>query len=137
MTPLSTLTPEALHALVAELDAAATKGPWFVEDGNEFVACRKYGISYDICQVPDVLRRGAMPNSETDPAFIAQSRDLVPELDRRLRETEAKLAVAMKALSDVRSYSENSKYEGCCPYGCDTPTIAETALTRIANLTQQ
>ena len=44
----------------------------------------------------------------------------------------ATLQVAVEALKQIAVYDKNSKYgEGCCDYGCDTPSIAKKALSRM------
>jgi hypothetical protein len=132
MTPLSTLTPEALHALVAQSLEGVTEGPWFA---------KAYRSRETSSEKPEVWLRSektdiaCLVDSELDRdlCFAAQSRDIVPELDRRLREAETKLEVAMKYLkSNPHEFwcSVHSRGGGNCT--CER----ENVLTRIANLTQ-
>lgn len=92
------ITLSELRAEIERLDAAATKGPWRVENGGEFIVCRKNGISFDVATIPDCLRMGANANSDEDGPFIAFSRTALPELLRRLVVAEAALENTIDAL---------------------------------------
>lgn len=130
MNLLSTLTASALHALVARSLEGVTEGPWFAkayraretssEKPEVWLRSEKHDIA---CLVDSELDR--------DICFAAQSRDLVPELDRRLRETEAKLEVAVESLKAIATVMPGASLD----HQADM-TNARQALTRIAALTQ-
>jgi hypothetical protein len=40
---------------------------------------------------------------------------------------QSQCAKQREALEEIKKYG--AEHDGCCPYGCDTPTIAETALS--------
>jgi len=43
-----------------------------------------------------------------------------------------KIEILRRALEEIASYDRGSKHgEGICPYGCDTPWIAKTALDKV------
>ena len=44
------------------------------------------------------------------------------------------LSRAREALETISGYKARSQYPGCCPYGCDAPSIADTALAALAYL---
>lgn len=46
---------------------------------------------------------------------------------RTLGEIEAELSLLRKALEEIAKYDSGN---GCCPYGCDAPTIAIVALAQ-------
>jgi transcription initiation factor IIE alpha subunit len=70
---------------------------------------------------------------------VATCRDTILESDRfgrsiarladaeidRLRTENKRLREALETIS---KYSDNSRFFGCCPYGCDTPSVARAAL---------
>lgn len=61
---------------------------------------------------------------------IAAGNDLSPAHGEALL---ARIVTMETALREIATYDENSKYgEGCCDYGCDTPSIAQAALSKIA-----
>ena len=45
---------------------------------------------------------------------------------KHARDLERRLALCRDALKEIQVYGK--KHDGCCPYGCDTPSIAENAL---------
>lgn len=46
-----------------------------------------------------------------------------------------KIEVMRRALEEIASYDKDSKHgEGICPYGCDTPWIARTALSKAGRI---
>ena len=60
---------------------------------------------------------------DADAVFIADSRNW--------RDTElACLELAIEALLEINKYDSGN---GCCTYGCDTPTVAEMRLTALCN----
>lgn len=125
MPNLSTLTPEALHALVAKSLEGVTAGPWPSELNHP---------PYKVVWIDKKEQYCTLELKPEDAAFIAQSRDLVPELDRRLSDeesrrklAEARLRIATETLRAVRS--------GLC-YPDEYHDVPDAALTRIANLTQ-
>ncbi len=48
---------------------------------------------------------------------------------RFARILERELSIALAALSEIAKYGKD--HAGCCPYGCDTPTIATNALNKL------
>lgn len=153
MPNLSTLTSSDLHALVARSLEGVTEGPievWTQEIHAGGTAWR--------LRAPTFRQQAYVNSSKKDAEFYAQSRDLVPELDRRLRETEAKLEVAIDALKTIsqRESEQNDSDRSSaasyslCPeckaegkYGKEVKhrktcsvAISRAALTRIASLTQ-
>lgn len=112
MTPLSKLASSDLHALVSELDAKPIHGRSLLASILALHSDEQAGCSRK--HLDELLSR------------LAQSRDLVPELDRRLRVAEAKLSqIREEALSPV-----------AVSYEYDPTPTSEERLTRIAALTQ-
>lgn len=120
MTPLSTLTNEALHARVARSLEGVTEGPWFVDAKAappELSVCdRDCIIATTLTNENSCDPEAQELSKKSDMRFIAQSRDLVPELDRRLKDesgrrllAEARLEVAMEALTFCSSFSDKCK----------------------------
>lgn len=55
-------------------------------------------------------------------------------LRAELRADVEKIQILARALEEIASYDRDSKHgEGICPYGCDTPWIAKTALDKVRN----
>lgn len=54
-------------------------------------------------------------------------RDGLETVQRRIEELKAQNARLLEALRIIQSYDEGN---GCCPYGCDCPTIARTAIAK-------
>ena len=48
------------------------------------------------------------------------------DMERALTAEREKVRVLETALRSIAVYGE--EHDGCCPYGCDTPTIAHDAL---------
>ena len=47
----------------------------------------------------------------------------------------SKIEMMQRALEEIASYDRDSKHgEGICPYGCDTPCIARTALSKAGRI---
>lgn len=47
----------------------------------------------------------------------------------------SKIEMMQRALEEIASYDRDSKHgEGICPYGCDTPSIARTALSKAGRI---
>lgn len=161
MTPLSTLTNEALHALVARSLEGVTEGPWCTVNHETYhggMGCtpdgcpgHDSGVAFYIsgpvldpqCDGPgwvgsdeseadhEARDKAHWKQADRDCKFIAQSRDLVPELDRRLRETEAKLEVTQEGLTAIRDmpkYDQDDEHR--------LRGKARACLDRIAALTQ-
>lgn len=194
MTPLSTLTNEALHSLVAKTLEGVTEGPeliGYLPDLESalrtiFLDRSTYDDGLHEARIPTTLEEyGALVRSIDQglplidrlrttleewvkPCFCRgnakclmcetkellsvtggrsssnESRDLVPELDRRLRETEAKLEVAQSALSKIHDHLARLEEEGVYQrhktnWDGQVNAARRTcrkALTRIAALTQ-
>lgn len=69
------------------------------------------------------------PNGAGDWVFFGESEPARPETPTAtdaatIADLKAKLGEAEKALKTIAAYGK----EGICPYGCDTPYIAEQAL---------
>lgn len=46
-----------------------------------------------------------------------------------------KIEILRRALEEIASYDKDSSHgEGICPYGCDTPCIARTALSKAGRI---
>ena len=60
----------------------------------------------------------------------------VPDKDRGdmdvIASLRSRLTIAEKALESISDYEKEDT--GCCPYGCDTPTIAALALKEIQSV---
>jgi len=95
---------EQLNALVAE------HSEWLV---------RKSAINAELA---DLVQANA--------DYLESKRD---EADRENANLRTLLDVAEGALKEIAAYDKDSRHgEGTCPYGCDTPHIADQALARIA-----
>lgn len=61
------------------------------------------------------------PNSEAAPWVVEE-----------IKKLEAQLLIARLALDEIASYDKDSKHgNGICPYGCDTPHIAQDAIKNL------
>ena len=58
-------------------------------------------------------------------ALVRDNRDKT----NTIRELQARVQQLEAVLRDIASYDEDGG--GCCPYGCDTPTIAKAALAAV------
>ena len=72
-------------------------------------------------------RRGDETIPQPDPFEIGVAIDDAVRLLRELAAEREKVRVLREALFDITLYA-NGRSDGCCPYGCDTPTIAHAAL---------
>ena len=59
---------------------------------------------------------------------VAYDEDVSAAASAELAAMEADNAAMREALETIASYDKNSGKTGICPYGCDTPHIAQTAL---------
>lgn len=104
---LDSIRAECQRAI--DLAEKATPGPWIVEDGNEFVTCRKQGVTFDIAVIQDLHRQGMAPNSDSDLEFIAHARSFTPAAARAVlcimetleqRQHEGWVEMALQTLAD-------------------------------------
>ena len=73
------------------------------------------------------------PTPITDAHIKSQSHTYSPSIDPDFaRLLERRLAIATEALKTIKKYGVHAigskATDGCCCYGCDTPTIADEAL---------
>lgn len=129
------LTDQATQVLVeidAELALAdkATAGPWRAIAGDSYCAyptvIKDKGPHFIIYDVNHVEKETAeadtrFPGMDIDAAFIASARTVCPTALRMLK-------TAIEGLLEIYKYDSGN---GCCDYGCDTPTIAENLLTTL------
>ena len=73
---------------------------------------------------------------ELEAARIAYASEFdgdVGSIHENIRKMKARVRELEAALRDIASYAEDDG--GCCPYGCDTPTIAKAALAAVSEET--
>ncbi len=65
--------------------------------------------------------------TETLEKLVVQFGEKLRAENAAMRATNARL---LEALKTIQSYDEGN---GCCPYGCDCPTIAKSAIAEAEN----
>ena len=120
---MNSLTDQAAKVL-AEIDEQpaladkATAVPWYYWDqkGNDLISTGKVEGTL-ICGL------AGFQSKKPEFRFIAASRTVCPTALRMLK-------TAIEGLLEIYKYDAGN---GCCTYGCDTPTIAENLLTSLIN----
>ena len=113
-----------------EIANRATPQPWGTQQANALIYCRKWVIGSmechkmldkDSCIVP-------YEEAKANATFIAHARTMTPLACKAL-------LTAIEGLEQIITYGNQAPAHshGICPYGCDTPSIAETALSSITS----
>lgn len=108
------------------LDQKATKGPWLATQARGPASMGQFEIqNYDGVRY-NMLATLAPFGEDLNAAFIATARTGYPVALECLK-------TAIEGLMLIYKYGHppHSNNDGCCPYGCDTPTIAERSLTTL------
>jgi hypothetical protein len=81
-----------------------------------------------------ILREKGELSEDTAPAVLVK---LCRQLERENAAMREAIREAYEALKTIASYDKGSTYgDGLCPYGCDTPYIANKALTKLQHYTK-
>lgn len=118
----------ALQEIDAELALAekATVGPWTLGKGVKTIReqgkAGPYGFVARTHLAGEFCPRNDKEKND-NASFIAAARTVCPTALRCLK-------TAIEGLLEIYKYDSGN---GCCDYGCDTPTIAENLLTTLIN----
>lgn len=115
-----TMTPEQIASAWALVNAA-TEGPWFAESGHEQGNGQLY---WQVTDATDVIMQNqfcwCQGDHAANAAFIAASRELVPQLLTALEAERAKVARLVEGLEQWISVHDNCEIaDGVCCCGDD------------------
>jgi hypothetical protein len=116
---------EAAEARVRELEAQYACKRHNGEEAPEAAAQLTDDMlrSCQICGLTVDISKG---HCEPTIEFTMQGR--TDKKTKKLAELEAQNARMRAALEDIAAYDVGSRHAGTCPYGCDTPAIAQNTL---------
>lgn len=116
-----------------EIANKATEGPWKVcehswQNSSIWSKVEDKTVCYLSVEDNEETVDAESVIRDANATFLAHARTMTPLA------CEA-LLTAIEGLEKIMSYSNQAptQIDGICPYGCDTPSIAENALTSITS----